>query len=458
MNYDALLVFSFGGPEKPDDVIPFLENVLRGRNVPRERMLEVAEHYYHFGGKSPINDQNRALIAELQKAVKLPVYWGNRNWHPMLADTLRQMQADGVKRAVAFVTSAFGSFSGCRQYAEDIAKARAEVGEGAPEITRIRPFSKHPKFVEAMTDRDSGFPITRVIPHAGALYLHGVGHITTYSRGRFGAQDVYDFPADQGWDFGALPSPRTRDAVSWGSRLLIATDRGVGVLRGASLTAWQGPDGLPYEDVSCLAVGGEDDVWIGTTHGAVHHQDDRWDYFHGERWLPGNHIHAIAVAGRQVALATDQGLARLRWEPYTLAKQASYFEKFMEAWGQKRLGMTAKLEWDDGRREFVREVGDNDGGYSGDYLAAQCYRYAVTGDPDVTFNVDAALDNHAISPYIYGDNFFSAWNADLNLTLGREGGKALAFDLGHRPNPPRSCARACSRCRRRVASRDRAAP
>ena len=153
MNYDALLVFSFGGPEKPDDVIPFLENVLRGRNVPRERMLEVAEHYYHFGGKSPINDQNRALIAELQKAVKLPVYWGNRNWHPMLADTLRQMQADGVKRAVAFVTSAFGSFSGCRQYAEDIAKARAEVGEGAPEITRIRPFSKHPKFVEAMTDR-----------------------------------------------------------------------------------------------------------------------------------------------------------------------------------------------------------------------------------------------------------------------------------------------------------------
>ncbi len=152
-NYDALLVMSFGGPEKPDDVIPFLENVLRGRNVPRERMLEVAEHYYHFGGKSPINDQNRALIEALKAVVKLPVYWGNRNWHPMLADTLRQMQADGVKRAVAFVTSAFGSYSGCRQYAEDIAKAREAVGEGAPEIIRIRPFSKHPKFIEAMTDR-----------------------------------------------------------------------------------------------------------------------------------------------------------------------------------------------------------------------------------------------------------------------------------------------------------------
>lgn len=153
MNYDALLILSFGGPEKREDVLPFLENVLRGRNVPRERMLEVAEHYYHFDGRSPINDQNRALIEALRAVVKLPVYWGNRNWHPMLADTLRQMQADGVKRAVAFVTSAFGSYSGCRQYIEDIARARAAVGEGAPEIVKIRPFSGHPKFIEAMTDR-----------------------------------------------------------------------------------------------------------------------------------------------------------------------------------------------------------------------------------------------------------------------------------------------------------------
>ncbi len=144
---------SFGGPEKHEDVIPFLENVLRGRNVPRERMLQVAEHYYHFDGRSPINDQNRALIAELKKVLKVPVYWGNRNWHPMLEDTVRQMKADGITRAVAFATSAFGSYSGCRQYQEDIAKARAAVGEGAPEILKIRPFSKHPKFLEAMTDR-----------------------------------------------------------------------------------------------------------------------------------------------------------------------------------------------------------------------------------------------------------------------------------------------------------------
>lgn len=146
--YDALLIVSFGGPEKRDDVIPFLENVLRGRSVPRDRMLAVAEHYYHFDGRSPINDQNRALIEALRPVIKLPIYWGNRNWHPLLADTVRQMQEDGIKHAVAFVTSAFGSYSGCRQYIEDIQRARGQL-----RIDKIRPFSAHPKFLEAMTDR-----------------------------------------------------------------------------------------------------------------------------------------------------------------------------------------------------------------------------------------------------------------------------------------------------------------
>lgn len=157
-NYDAVLILSFGGPEKRDDVIPFLENVLRGRNVPRERMLEVAEHYYHFGGKSPINDQNRELIAGLTAELqghgpRLPVYWGNRNWHPFLADTLREMQRDGVKRALAFVTSVFSSYSGCRQYLEDIERARAEVGADAPEVNKLRTFFNHPLFIEAVSDR-----------------------------------------------------------------------------------------------------------------------------------------------------------------------------------------------------------------------------------------------------------------------------------------------------------------
>jgi ferrochelatase len=157
-NYDAVLILSFGGPEQPDEVLPFLENVLRGRNIPRERMLEVAEHYYHFGGKSPINDQNRELIAGLRDELerngpRFPIYWGNRNWHPFLADTLRQMHADGVQRALAFATSVFSSYSGCRQYLEDIQKARAEVGPGAPEVDKLRTFYNHPLFIEAFSDR-----------------------------------------------------------------------------------------------------------------------------------------------------------------------------------------------------------------------------------------------------------------------------------------------------------------
>jgi len=153
--YDAVLLVSFGGPDGPDDVMPFLENVLRGRNVPRERMLEVAEHYHHFGGKSPINEQNLALLAALRSELErhgpgLPVYWGNRNWHPLLPDTLREMAAAGVKRAIAFVTSGFSCYSGCRQYRENIAAARETVGPDAPTVDKIRVFFNHPGFVGPM--------------------------------------------------------------------------------------------------------------------------------------------------------------------------------------------------------------------------------------------------------------------------------------------------------------------
>ena len=154
---EAILIVSFGGPEKKADVIPFLENVLRGRNVPRERMLEVAEHYYHFGGKSPINGQNRELIAKLEALLKnegplLPVYWGNRNWHPMLTDTIRKMMKDGIEKVYAFVTSAYSSYSGCRQYRENIDAALAEAGPGAPEIIKLRPFYNHPGVIDPVTD------------------------------------------------------------------------------------------------------------------------------------------------------------------------------------------------------------------------------------------------------------------------------------------------------------------
>jgi len=155
--FDSLLLVSFGGPEGPDDVMPFLENVLRGKNVPRERMLEVAEHYYHFGGVSPINQQNRALIAAIEaelrtRGIELPVYWGNRNWHPMLPDALRSMMADGRKNALAFFTSIFSSYSGCRQYRENIAAAQQEVGPGAAQVAKVRMGFNHPRFIEAQSD------------------------------------------------------------------------------------------------------------------------------------------------------------------------------------------------------------------------------------------------------------------------------------------------------------------
>ncbi len=156
--HDALILVSFGGPECRDDVLPFLENVLRGKPVPRERMLEVAEHYYEFDGISPINAQNRRLVAALQQefadhGLNLPIYWGNRNWHPMLTETVRQMATDGVGRALAFVTTAFSCYSGCRQYREDIARAQEAVGPTAPEVGKLRVFFNHPGFIEPMVDR-----------------------------------------------------------------------------------------------------------------------------------------------------------------------------------------------------------------------------------------------------------------------------------------------------------------
>ena len=150
--YDALVVVSFGGPERPDEVMPFLENVTRGRGIPLERLAEVAEHYMHFGGRSPINDQNRALIAALREIVDVPIYWGNRNWAPYLTDTVREMRDAGVRHAAAFITSAFGSYSGCRQYLEDIARARAEAGDAAPEISALRMFHTDRGFIKPMTE------------------------------------------------------------------------------------------------------------------------------------------------------------------------------------------------------------------------------------------------------------------------------------------------------------------
>lgn len=156
--YDALLWLSFGGPEGPDDVIPFLENVTRGKGIPPERLAEVGEHYFHFGGVSPINAQNRELIAALEaelaaRSIDLPVYFGNRNWHPLLAETLRTMVDDGVRRVLVLVSSAYSSYSGCRQYRENLAAAVTEAGAaGVLHIDKVRHYFDHPGFIAANVD------------------------------------------------------------------------------------------------------------------------------------------------------------------------------------------------------------------------------------------------------------------------------------------------------------------
>lgn len=170
--YEAVLVLSFGGPNGPEDVVPFLENVTRGRGIPRERLAAVGAHYDLFGGVSPINAANRALVAAIEADLRatgsrVPVYWGNRNWHPFLVDTLRTMADDGIGRAVCFVTSAFSSNSACRQYLDDIEAARAAVGPRAPQIDKLRPFFDHPGFLEPMVE-NAAAAIAALEPHLRA--------------------------------------------------------------------------------------------------------------------------------------------------------------------------------------------------------------------------------------------------------------------------------------------------
>lgn len=155
--FDSLLIVSFGGPNSKEDVMPFLENVTRGRNVPKERLLEVAEHYYHFGGKSPINEQNLALIDALReelsiRKISLPIYYGNRNWKPYITDALEEMKKDRKSNALAFFTSMFSCYSGCRQYRENITEAINKVDPSLA-VQKLRFGFNHPKFIEAMKER-----------------------------------------------------------------------------------------------------------------------------------------------------------------------------------------------------------------------------------------------------------------------------------------------------------------
>lgn len=188
------------------------------------------------------------------------------------------------------------------------------------------------------------------------------------------------FDRDNLWDWGTDFSRTTRDILALGSRLYIATDRGLALLRGMSLTSVRGVDGLPYEDITCLREGFDGDLWMGTARGAIRHTNGEFHYFNADRWLPNEKVNDIAVDGQVVYIATDGGIGIIRYEPFTLLKKADYFERHLEEWGQKRLGFTHKLEWNDSLGEWVREVSDNDVGWSTHYLAAMCFKYAVTGD------------------------------------------------------------------------------
>lgn len=214
-------------------------------------------------------------------------------------------------------------------------------------------------------------PIDRIASYSGTLYLLRPGELALLEGKTFIQNPV---------DWGMMPSRVTRDLLALGSRLCVATDRGVAVLRGMALTSLRGADGLPYEDTTCLAAGFGGDLWIGTSRGAIRQTGGEFHYFAAQHWLPDDYVRDIAVNDHTVYIATDGGLGIIRYEPYTLAKKAAYFERELESGGYKRLGFVHKLYWSGDQDGWLREISDNDGGNTAQYLAAMTFKYAATGD------------------------------------------------------------------------------
>jgi hypothetical protein len=212
-------------------------------------------------------------------------------------------------------------------------------------------------------------PIVRLESHSGTLYVLEPGKLILFD----GLMVNRDFV-----DWGSLPSRHTRDMLSSGSRLFIATEKGLAVLRGAALSVIKGTDGLPVENTTCIVRGFDNDMWIGTVNGAIRMLKNEWQYFGSDQWIPGSYVNDIAVGDKVVYVATDKGIGILRYEPFTLLKKAAFYERHIDEWGHKRMGFIHKLY----RKgdEWVREISDNDGGNTATYLAAMCYKYAVTKD------------------------------------------------------------------------------
>ncbi len=264
-------------------------------------------------------------------------------------------------------------------------------------------------------------PIRRIGSYSGTLYLLRDNGLALLD----GAKLVTD-PID----WGALPSPNVRDMLVLGSRVFVTTDRGLGELRGMSLTALRGADGLPYEDTTCLAPGFDGDLWIGTTAGAIRKTDEGHQYFGAQHWLPGDRVNSIAVGERVAYIATDAGLGIIRYEPYTLAKKAAYFERALDEWGHKRMGFIHQLYWSDADKEWLREISDNDGGNTAHYLAAMSFKYAATKDESARREADDAFQAMSWLEWITGsDGFFgrSIW------ALGVDKGEPSRFGSGGLP-------------------------
>lgn len=224
---------------------------------------------------------------------------------------------------------------------------------------------------QILTDPVEIGPVERIASYSETIYLLRPGGLALLE-----GKTLIENPAD----WGALPSPVTRDMLALGSRLFVATDRGVAVLRGMAMTALRGADGLPYEDTTCLAEGFDGDLWIGTTRGAIRKTGNDFHFFGGQRWLPNDSVRDIAISGQAVYIATEGGLGVIHYEPFTLAKKAAYFERELEAWNFKRLGFVHKIYWSGQENGWLREISDNDGGHTAHYLGAMSFKYAATGD------------------------------------------------------------------------------
>ncbi|OBG14920.1 ferrochelatase [Mycolicibacterium celeriflavum] len=295
--FDAVLLLSFGGPERPDDVMPFLENVTRGRGIPRERLAAVAEHYLHFGGVSPINGINRAVIERLRAHTDVPVYFGNRNWAPYIEDAVTAMRDDGVRRAAVFATSAWGGYSSCTQYVEDIARGRRAAGDAAPQLIKLRQYFDHPLFVQMFADAVTA--AARTVPD-GARLVFTAHSIPLAARSRCGTNLYERQVAYASKLVAAAAGYREHDQV-WQSR------------SGPPQVPWLEPDVADH--LSALAQRGTKAVVICPIGFVADHIEVVWDLDHELRLQAqeaGVAFARAATPNADLAVVAADLLAELR--------------------------------------------------------------------------------------------------------------------------------------------------